>query len=104
MDIILWIWNHHYSVSLCCLLLLHTHNIKSADLIKFDVEGAEETFFLVNDPEEFATAYIGEVHGDLIMQDPDTWVSNFSTYDVEKQHIQPANRFILRAKRQRSES
>ena len=45
--------------------LLRQHRVGKADLIKFDIEGAEFDLFRELNPQEYARAYIGEVHFDL---------------------------------------
>ncbi|MFZ2253462.1 MAG: FkbM family methyltransferase [Minisyncoccia bacterium] len=71
--------------------------IKKADIIKFDIEGGEESLFFDQNPEEFADAYIGEVHRDLISINVDDFVSKFINFDIQQEQLKNPNRFILRA-------
>lgn len=61
--------------------LLSQHAIDKADLIKFDVEGAEFDIFKSINPADYSKAYIGEIHFDLgivTKQEFETWFKNFS--------------------------
>ena len=76
--------------------LLQQFNVKVADLIKFDIEGAEFGLFNDSNPELFANYYIGEVHNDLNDNNfppVESWFKQF------QQTIIPIklNRFLLKA-------
>lgn len=71
--------------------------ITHADLVKFDIEGGEENLFVTYSPEEFAGAYIGEVHEDLISIDSNEFVSLFSDFEAEKIGLSNPRRFVLKA-------
>lgn len=58
--------------------LFQTHSITKADLIKFDIEGAEFDLFAHAKPVQFANAYIGELHFDLSDVDQATFESFFT--------------------------
>jgi FkbM family methyltransferase len=73
--------------------------IDRADLIKFDIEGAEEKLFVTGTPSEFADAYIGEVHEDLISIDFKEFESKFNGFFVEKIGLTNPHRFVMRAVR-----
>jgi FkbM family methyltransferase len=77
--------------------LLQMCNINRADIIKFDIEGAEEMLFINADPSVFADAYIGEVHGDLISVTAESFVSKFKDFNIEKEILSNSERFILKA-------
>ncbi len=70
--------------------------IKSADLIKFDIEGAEEFLIIDNCPEKYTKAYIGEVHADLMSISSDQFLSLFKGFSVEKIFLSN-KRFIMKA-------
>lgn len=67
------------------------------DLIKFDIEGAEEKLFVTDSPKEFADAYIGEVHEDLISIDSNIFISKFDSFGIKKERLSNPRRFILKA-------
>ena len=76
--------------------LLQKYNVKIADLIKYDIEGAEFGLFNNSKPELFAHNYIGEVHNDLNdnnLPPVESWFKQF------KQTVIPIklNRFLLKA-------
>lgn len=80
------------------LKTLYAQNgIQKADLIKFDIEGGEEALFVTDNPSEFADAYIGEVHEDLISIDSKEFVSRFDSFDIEKIRLTNPRRFTLKA-------
>ena len=82
------------------LKTLYAQNgIQKADLIKFDIEGGEEALFVTDNPSEFADAYIGEVHEDLISIDSKEFVSRFVDFDIEKVGLTNPRRFTLKAVR-----
>lgn len=77
--------------------LLAEHNITKADLIKFDIEGAEFSLFNSTSPKEHSQSYIGEVHLDLV---PDSslqqFTESFDSFTSETQKISGNNRYIIR--------
>jgi hypothetical protein len=73
------------------------YNITRADIIKFDIEGAEEIMFADENPTAFADRYIGEVHGDLISVTAELFVSKFKDFSIEKEILSNSERFILKA-------
>jgi FkbM family methyltransferase len=77
--------------------LFAQNGIQKADLIKFDIEGGEEALFVTDNPSEFADAYIGEVHEDLISIDSQEFVSRFSDFNIEKIRLTNPRRFTLKA-------
>lgn len=84
------------SVPMCTLRsLLVQQGIERVDLIKFDIEGAEELLFVHDSPETFSDAYIGEVHGDLMKQSCEEFVSSFIKYTVQTEPMKNTQRFIV---------
>lgn len=79
--------------------LLNMQGIARADLVKFDIEGAEEMMFSSADPAELATAYIGEIHEDLISIDKETFISYFNEFNVNKENLENTQRFIIKAEK-----
>jgi len=77
--------------------LLQMCDTDRADIIKFDIEGAEEMLFITNNPKEFADAYIGEVHEDLISATPEVFISRFKDFKITKEQLPNTKRFILKA-------
>jgi FkbM family methyltransferase len=73
-------------------------NITRADIIKFDIEGAEESLFAVGAPEQFSDAYIGEVHTDLISITADSFIQHFKNFVIDKEALSNPKRFIIKAK------
>jgi len=66
------------------------------DLIKFDIEGAEEILFLNQNLKSLAKAYIGEIHLDLINLSLQQIKDKFSDFDVSFTKISPT-RYIFKA-------
>lgn len=77
--------------------LLKTCKISRADLIKFDIEGAEESLFVTGQPENFARAYIGEVHADLISVDKNVFISQFAGFKMQTEDLSSTSRCIIKA-------
>lgn len=73
--------------------------IVRADLCKFDIEGAEEVMFGGRQAIEYADAYIGEFHGDLVDMPLETFKANFRGFEVEMKPMGRNNRFNLKAKK-----
>lgn len=67
------------------------------DVIKFDIEGAEEKLFTLGTPEQFARAYIGELHYDLMSMSPVAVEGLFRNFKVETQKLNNINRVIIHA-------
>lgn len=83
--------------SLETILKMFGHS--KVDLVKFDIEGAEDLLFKnVNDPMLLSSAYIGEVHADLISLSEEDFMSQFTNFTVEKVELSNSNRFIIKAK------
>ncbi len=76
--------------------LLQLNDIIKADLIKFDIEGAEFSLFNQSQPEIFANAYIGEVHNDLNDKKLPPVENWFTEFKLSSQPIKE-NRFLLKA-------
>jgi len=71
--------------------------VKHIDLLKYDIEGAEEQIFADQDFEQNFSNAIGEVHLDLIKSSREEFVDKFKNYQTK---IMPINdyQFILLAK------
>ncbi|MEO1564403.1 MAG: FkbM family methyltransferase [Pseudomonadota bacterium] len=78
--------------------LMEQFNLKHVDVLKFDVEGAEELLF--QDPQTLHAvgAAVGEVHPDLMAVSSDDFVSKFADFDVATAPLF-GSRFLLRAMR-----
>lgn len=92
--------NKTVSVPLLTLkTLLKNHGFVSADLVKFDIEGAEFAAFSVIDPQSLSTSYIGEVHTDLV---PGSSVLSFINFfvgmDCTSEVIAGKGRFLVKIK------
>lgn len=66
------------------------------DLIKFDIEGAEEILFASGSLRKYARAYIGEIHLDLMSMSLDEVKAVFADFEYNLVSI-GKNRYILRA-------
>jgi FkbM family methyltransferase len=93
--------DHSVQVSqLSLATLFQQQKLDKADLIKFDIEGAEFNLFSSIKPEDYANFYIGEIHFDLEKVRDAAWIGErFAGY--EKSIVQQGNknRFILKASR-----
>lgn len=76
--------------------LLQKNGIEKADLIKFDVEGAEFDIFKSINPADYARAYIGELHFDLGSVTKDEFTKWFSEFDIEWTQIR-TDRYLFNA-------
>lgn len=70
--------------------------IKKADLIKFDIEGAEFDLFKNVDPKQFSSTYVGEVHFDLVETTQISFSSYFKDFKVLYLPI-TSKRFLFQA-------
>jgi len=78
-------------------MLFSEHGITKADLIKFDIEGAEFELFKGSAPKDFASAYIGEVHLDFTHEySKEDFIQFFGEMDSEIVDLPQTNRFILK--------
>ncbi len=78
--------------------LFKNHGIEKADLIKFDIEGAEFDMLSNIDPRNFASAYTGELHFDLVKEfDLDRFKELFSGFNVVAEQLQNKHRYIIKA-------
>jgi len=74
-------------------------NITRADMIKFDIEGAEFDLFKSIGTAKYAEAYIGELHFDLTESYSLDWIDScFKDFKLETYTLSNKNRFILKAK------
>lgn len=69
--------------------LLRDNSVAQADLVKFDIEGAEFEMFKNSHPREFAKAYIGEVHFDLGTVTKDEFEKWFEDFEITWTEIRP---------------
>ncbi len=77
--------------------LLHANNILKADLIKFDIEGAEFDVFKEINPGDFSDAYIGELHFDLNSSiTKEDFIKLFSEFETELKSLK-LNRYSFTA-------
>ena len=76
--------------------LMKMHSLARVDLIKFDIEGAEDMLFGGGKPGDFACAYIGEVHGDLMTQSSEDFIKQFDDFVVEKEVLRNTKRCIIK--------
>jgi FkbM family methyltransferase len=72
--------------------------IEIADLIKFDIEGAEFDLFANLVPEQYAKAYIGELHFDLTSVPIEKFKENFARFNFSLNQISKAPRFLFTAR------
>lgn len=75
--------------------LFQKNNITKADLIKFDIEGAEFDLFKSFNPKEYSNSYIGEVHYDLTSDTNINFDDFFSGFHLEKIMLQNDKRFLV---------
>jgi len=71
--------------------------VKKFDLIKFDIEGAEEILFKVGNLADYARAYIGEIHLDLMSMSLNDIERVFSDFECTINSI-GKDRYIIKAK------
>ncbi len=76
--------------------LLKSKGVEKADLIKFDVEGAEFDIFRSINPADYATAYIGELHFDLGDVSKDEFAKWFDKFAIEWTQIRK-DRYLFHA-------
>lgn len=76
--------------------LFNRTGIEKADLVKFDIEGAEFDLFNNIDTKQFASTYVGEVHFDLADTDQESFTSYFKHFKITYIPIK-AQRFLFRA-------
>lgn len=76
--------------------LLQSHGIEKADIIKFDIEGAEFDLFSDIDPANFANAYIGELHFDLASTTREAFAQKFTAFKTEWTEIRK-DRYLFHA-------
>ena len=74
------------------------YKIEKADLIKFDIEGAEFSLFESINPKVFSKAYIGEIHLDLVdYPSLDKFTKLFNGAEVSVEEISKDRRYIIKA-------
>jgi len=77
--------------------LYDEHNITKADLLKFDIEGAEFELLASLDIEKIAKSYIGELHFDLDKRASIESVNKkFIQFNSELQQLGNRKRFIIK--------
>jgi FkbM family methyltransferase len=78
--------------------LFSEQGIDRADLIKFDIEGAEFNLFSDINPIDFSNVYIGELHFDLANgQDLNSVKEKFKGYNLLLNELSNPNRYIIKA-------
>ena len=65
--------------------LYQRFSLQKADLVKIDIEGAEELLFKDSPPEDFAERYIIEVHEDLMTITKQDLLDKFKTFSLIKE-------------------
>lgn len=73
------------------------YGISRADFIKIDIEGGEESLFIHQTPEVFSSAYIVEVHDDLMHISREEFLKRFDRYTLEFLDGHNPMRVVLRA-------
>ena len=76
--------------------IISNTGVSKFDLVKFDIEGAEEVLFKCSDLKAFGKAYIGEIHLDLISVSIDDIKTIFKEFDTTFESI-GGQRYILKA-------
>jgi FkbM family methyltransferase len=77
--------------------LLKQQGINKADLIKFDIEGAEFNVFLAQNTHSLSRAYIGEVHTDLVLGSTvDSFLKRFEGMKIESTQVAGQGRYLVR--------
>lgn len=82
--------------SMTMATLYKRYAITKADLIKFDIEGAEFALFAQLDPGSYAQAYIGEVHLDFTPVPLEALTERFAAFTVGLTELKP-KRYLLTA-------
>jgi FkbM family methyltransferase len=78
--------------------LFKKYGINKADLIKFDIEGAEFAMLESVEPKNFSTVYIGELHFDLVEGYTLVMIKNlFDQYELTVEQLSNQDRCIIRA-------
>jgi len=75
--------------------LLHVCGVEKADIIKFDIEGAEDQLFGEQSPAHYASMYIGEVHEDLMGVTKENFLNYFKDFTVTVRPLKNKYRSIL---------
>jgi FkbM family methyltransferase len=70
---------------------------KQFDLIKFDIEGAEDVLLDLGELDFFARAYIGELHFDLMQTSKKSALQKFQIFKTSTQNLSSDDRVIIRA-------
>jgi FkbM family methyltransferase len=76
--------------------LVQKANVTLADLVKFDIEGAEFLVFGSLNATKLSTAYIGEVHEDLSGRSINEFSNLFSGRTVVTERLSNKQRFIVK--------
>ena len=78
--------------------LMRTHSVQKFDLIKFDIEGAEEILFNNKNLTDLSSAFIGEIHLDLIPSTLERIRDLFVEFEVTFTFLKK-DRYIMKAVR-----
>jgi FkbM family methyltransferase len=73
------------------------YDLIRADIIKFDIEGAEKMMFGTKNAIAYADAYIGELHCDLAHMQPEEFLKSFEGFKVDIKPMRRKERFNLKA-------
>jgi len=78
--------------------LFKKYSLPQADLIKFDIEGAEFALFKDLEPKKYSKAYIGEIHLDMSNGATlDEFNNNFAGFNLNTIKLSENKRYILTA-------
>lgn len=77
--------------------LLKKFGINKADIIKFDIEGAEDQLFNSSNPRVLSDYYIGEIHPDLMRASKEDFLKLFEGAEISIESIGGRGRSLLTA-------
>ncbi|WP_294536080.1 FkbM family methyltransferase [uncultured Rhodoblastus sp.] len=81
--------------------LLRQVGVDHVDVVKFDVEGAEDAFFLDPSPIRDVSALIGEIHKDLLNCSLGEFLGRFSEFEIETRVDGPVHMVVAATRRTR---
>ncbi len=68
---------------------------KGADLVKFDVEGAEDRIFTHASQLKLSPVYLGEIHYDLISSSRKEFLSVFTDFSLNERPLKPSRSILV---------
>lgn len=77
-------------------LILKECDVTKADLVKFDIEGAEFAMFKSISAKSLSQLYIGELHFDICLQTTNDYLKTFEDMEITLVDLPQKNRAILR--------